>query len=312
MRLSSTQTIQYIALAAVISSVMYLMVGTSVVFIVPLLIFAHRFSTTKEALIPVGIVAFVLLFYQIVIGSRGLNIDATYILTLLIGLYMPIMMLIGAALWIALPHKRVVKLLVIMGIAALGGLVIIVWFSSGNQSATSVEQVYRTYVESVAPQLLGASGVNTAGIFDYVVLTLRLMFLPLFMAQFGLSVLISDLIVYRHDETYQERLVNFALPESFVWPFLGLWALVLFSLVLPHLLLQTIAVNGALVLSMLYIIQGMAIASYWLRKRNPAVKASRIYVLASLIVLLPPVNVITLVILPLVGVSETWIKYRKN
>jgi hypothetical protein len=225
---------------------------------------------------------------------------------------MPIMMLIGSALWIALPHKRVVKLLVIMGIAALGGLVIIVWFSSGNQSATSVEQVYRTYVESVAPQLLGASGVNTAGIFDYVVLTLRLMFLPLFMAQFGLSVLISDLIVYRHDETYQERLVNFALPESFVWPFLGLWALVLFSLVLPHLLLQTIAVNGALVLSMLYIIQGMAIASYWLRKRNPAVKASRIYVLASLIVLLPPVNVITLVILPLVGVSETWIKYRKN
>jgi len=62
---------------------------------------------------------------------------------------------------------------------------------------------------------------------------------------------------------------------------------------------------------MLYALQGISLVASVMQKRNPQASASRVFVLAILLLLIPGVNLIPLLALPLAGVSETWIKYRK-
>jgi hypothetical protein len=86
---------------------------------------------------------------------------------------------------------------------------------------------------------------------------------------------------------------------------------VLFTLIVDVPLLEIVAWNAALACSLLYMVQGMAILASLVRKRNPGANVSHIFFLAFLLVMLPGVNVVFVLGLPLLGVSETWIGYRK-
>jgi uncharacterized protein YybS (DUF2232 family) len=139
----------------------------------------------------------------------------------------------------------------------------------------------------------------------------KLGFLPIFIGQFGLSVLISELLIHRAQWSYQDRMARWHLPEISVWIFLGGWTVVLATLVVDMPVLESLAWNIALSATLLYMVQGVSILAFLVRKRNPGATATRIFFLSFLLVMLPGVNVIPLAVLPLLGVSETWIGYRK-
>ena len=302
-------------LAVGLSFLMYWVAASSTLFIIPLLFFAPKFPSNRWALVPVGIVAVLLLGYQLV-GYGGVLREVTVIGSLLVGLYVPISLLLGAALWIWLQDRgMLVRLLTVCAVAAIYGFGLMLWLSSGSASAVATEGMYRNVMKSVVPGLLGGQmplGMDADSLFDAVVRVLRLGFLPLFIGQFGLSAMISELLIHRSQWSFQDRMARWSLPEHAVWVFLGSWTGVLVTFVMDLPILESIAWNIALTTSLLYMVQGMSILAALVRHRNPGATATRVFLLSFILVMLPGVNAIPLVALPLLGVSETWIRSRKN
>ena len=300
--------------ALVISYILYKITATSTLFIIPLLFIAPRFPSTKMALIPIGI------FSVWLIGSQLLSMGKVLYQNSLMGtffivLYLPINLLIGSAIWILLKeHKSLNRLFFASAFAAISGLALVIWLSSDSASAVATEKVYREVVNATLPAMLGSQaplGINSNSVFDAVVRVLKIAFLPLFVGQFGLSVLISEQMISRGDEKFQNRLASFTLNENYVWPFLISWTVVLLNLFIKVEILEVLAWNSALTLTLLYLVQGMAIISYLIRKKNPRINATRVYILSALLMVMPGVNVVVLAALPILGVSQTWINLRK-
>jgi len=298
----------------VLSLVLYRIAASSTLFIVPLLFFAPRFNPTKWALVPVGVVAVLLVGSQVV-GLGGILQDVSVFGALIIGFYMPVSLLAGAGIWIVLQSKgNLVRLLASSSFAAVFGFSLVLWLAGGSESAMAAASVYREILDVLAPSLFGDSmplGMNAETLFSAIVTLLRLGFLPIFIGQFGFSVFISDLLIHRADWSYQDRMARWRLPENGVWVFLGAWTVVLVTLLVDMPVVESIAWNVALSSSLLFMVQGMSILAFLVRKRNPGATATRIFLLAFLLVMLPGVNVIPLVGLPVLGVSETWVGYRK-
>ncbi len=302
------------ALAIVLSLVLYRIAASSTLFIVPLLFFAPRFQPVKWALIPVGVVAVLIIGTQVV-GLGGVLRDVSVFGALLIGFYMPISLLVGTGIWIILHSERIlVRLLAASSFAAVFGFSLMLWLTGGSESAMATATVYREIIQVLAPSLFGETmplGMNAETLFSAIVSLLRLGFLPIFIGQFGFSVFISDLLIHRSQWSYQDRMARWHLPENGVWVFLGAWSVVLVTLLVDMPVVESIAWNVALSSSLLFMVQGMSILAFLVRKRNPGATATRIFLLAFLLVMLPGVNVIPLIGLPVLGVSETWIGYRK-
>lgn len=307
--------VRSVVLAVGLSFIMYWIAASSTLFIVPLLFFAPRFQSSRWALLPVGAVALLLTGYQL-IGFGGVLIDGSVVGALLVGLFMPISLLAGAAIWIGLQGRgMLVKLLAGSLFAAMFGMGLVLWLSGGSQSALATEDLYRQMVRVMVPSLLEGQlplGMDETMLFETVVTVLKLGFLPIFIGQFGLSVMISELLIHRAEWSFQDRMAQWTLPENSVWVFLGSWTIVLVTLLVDMTIVESVAWNIALSCTLLYMVQGISILAALVRRRNPGATATRIFVLSFLLVLLPGVNVIPLLALPLLGVSETWIGYRKK
>ena len=302
------------ALAIVLSLVLYRIAASSTLFIVPLLFFAPRFQPARWALIPVGVVAVLLVGSQVV-GLGGVLRNVSVFGALLIGFYMPVSLLVGTGIWIVLHSERIlVRLLAASSFAAVFGFSLVLWLAGGSESAMATATIYREIIQVLAPSLFGETmplGMNAETLFSAIVSLLRLGFLPIFIGQFGFSVFISDLLIHRSQWSYQDRMTRWQLPEHGVWVFLGAWSVVLVTLLVDMPVVESIAWNVALSCSLLFMVQGMSILAFLVRKRNPGATATRVFLLAFLLVMLPGVNVIPLIGLPVLGVSETWIGYRK-
>jgi len=300
-------------LAVGTSLILYKLTASATLFVVPLLFVAPRLQDVRRALIPVVTVFFLLVGYNLFQVGSKLS-DPVVRGSLAIGLFLPVALLIGAGVWIGLPHKRMlVRLAASSAFAALAGFLLVLWFRGGSDSAMKTAGSIQTVFELMIPSLLGSSlplGMDVSLIFSLVVGIVELAFLPLFLGQFGISVMISELLLHRNDLDYQERMANWQLPVNVVWIFLGSWTVVLFTLLIEMPILACLAWNTALSFSLLYLVQGVSIASSLVRKRYPNVATTRIFVTMFLLVLIPGLNVIPLIALLLLGVSETWIRYR--
>jgi hypothetical protein len=105
----------------------------------------------------------------------------------------------------------------------------------------------------------------------------------------------------------------YRVPYVLVWPFLASWALVLATIFLKApAAARAAAMNCGLVLAALYSIQGLGIVSHFLTRFNTP-RPLRIAIAASAVLALvtSPLGLIVAIALPLVGVTEIWIPYRK-
>lgn len=107
-------------------------------------------------------------------------------------------------------------------------------------------------------------------------------------------------------------LSEYRLPYLLVWPFMTAWAGVLgtsyFHVELPWM---AVAWNLALVLSLLYAVQGLGIASHLMRRWNlPKGLRVSLAMMVALLAVTPPAGPAIAGLVPLLGVTETWIPYR--
>ncbi len=111
------------------------------------------------------------------------------------------------------------------------------------------------------------------------------------------------------------RLVEFCVPDAFVWPLLVSWGVILMGQLLKQSFslggIEIIARNVGLVFLFLFGIQGLSILRALLTRYQIARRISPIWIaLLALVLLVPPLTVVFLVLVPGLGVSEIWIKYR--
>lgn len=303
------------ALAAGLSFFLYKLTSSATFFIIPLLLAAPRLIDVKRALLPVAAVL-VLLLGDSLIGLKGVFADTVLAVLLLVGLYMPVSLLVGAACWIGLAKRRMlIRFLYGSIFAAIGGFLLIIWFRSGSEAAgqagDSLKNMYVVIADTFITSALPV-GLNSETLFTIMVAIVESAYLPIFMVQFGLSVMASELFIHRTDWEYQKRMSKWRLPVNAVWAFLGGWTMVLATTFVKLPLFVATAWNLALTVSLLYFVQGISIVAYLVRKRNERISATRMFILMFVTTLIPGINVILFTALLLLGVSETWIRYRVN
>ena len=110
-----------------------------------------------------------------------------------------------------------------------------------------------------------------------------------------------------------KALAEFRLPYAFVWPFLAAWAALLCATYFRlGEFASSAAWNLALVLTLAYAAQGLGLISFLLKRWNmPRSLKVCFAVMAVVTVITPPVGTALLAILPILGVTEVWIPYRK-
>ena len=113
---------------------------------------------------------------------------------------------------------------------------------------------------------------------------------------------------------FENRVMNFRIPEFFIYIFLSLWALVLLFYFVAVPQWVSIPVLGLAVVSMLfYFVQGFAIADYNIRIRKPGMTSFKLASwLLLILVIFQVVNLILVLGLSLAGVLENWVNLRKR
>jgi hypothetical protein len=289
----------------------------NILFTIPLIALAPRFFNRKQALIPVGIVALAVAIIELV-RSSGFASAESRILGI-ISLFIPAILLIASVVWILLDgYPLFIRYLASVLFGVVASLVVVIWFSSPSEAALRVDRVMNESFKALFTQLSASTIQNDATLnllYRSMVMILGAILAPMVMMLVGFA---SYMALSFQNRNKEERfVVSFSrvrIPEVMIWVFLGSWTVVLmFILSKSGYLPLALSLQLALAVSVLYAIQGFAIILFWLVKRNLAHSASRVVIMALfLIVLIPGLNVLVVFALPLLGVTETWIAYRRN
>lgn len=320
-------------LMVIASMLLYRLMFTNILYTIPLLLLAPRFEDRRMALLPVAAV-FLLVVGGELFTARNVLGQSTTPLILVIGLFIPVVLLVAAAVWIWLRDSRsLVRYLASCVFAVVAGIGLAVWLHSGSDTVMRVGEIYSstfkalfsTFMPTTTPALIATEevvqataettilGVNADVLFALCLQVVYHSFVPMCMAVIGVSALISECMLHRQDEAWQQRVANWRLPENAIWVFLGAWTLVLLNMVLPFPgAVSALAMNLAMSVSLLYMVQGISILIFLIRRRNPLFSVTRAMVFVFLCMMLPGLNALVVLVLPLIGALETWITFRKN
>ncbi len=165
-------------------------------------------------------------------------------------------------------------------------------------------------------------GFDDAIIADYfeskeMIETMRDVFLSSFTAWFSLILLffwrIGEVIISVRRRTVPPSLRKFYVPRELLWPVLFSWFLMILQFLIPMGFFRYIVWNAGLVLSILYALQGIGILQTLMdRFRFPRGFRILFGIVIMSLIFRPGANVVVMILIPALGVSETWIRYRNN
>ena len=105
---------------------------------------------------------------------------------------------------------------------------------------------------------------------------------------------------------------NFVLPEVLIWPLLISWSGILLDAFFGIGVFGYFFWNAGLIMLFLYGLHGFGIIRFFFRKRR--ISRGRIFLFGLFLIILllwPGINLIVIIGIPGLGLSELWIKYRK-
>lgn len=287
------------------------------IFTIPLIALAPRYFNRRQALMPVGIVALLVVLIELV-RSGGFPSSESRILGA-VSLFVPAVLLVGSAVWITLDGYRLLhRYLASCLFAVVASVSLVVWFHSASEAILRVDAMMSESFGALFAQFSGSvvrydATVNL--LYRSMVMILGAVLAPLMMAIMGFTFYVASSFQSRYsEEPFAVRFSRIRLPEKGIWVFLGGWTLVLvFILSKSGYLPLALTIQCALSISMLYAIQGFAIVLFHLVKRNLVHRVGRLgFMIVFLMFLVPGLNLLVVFALPLLGVTETWIAYRRN
>lgn len=237
--------------------------------------------------------------------------------------------LLGAIVLAAAPwsfysgSRRLVKLLAITAAFGLASIPLIRLVSNSQEiNAVFVRQIeaFRSAVdtenglESPAVTALAELLSDPDQLIDFVAEAILRTYLFWYFVFVAASIWIGELAASRTRQGIAyPKISQFSVPDRGVWVLAASWAVIL----LDRLLDQSIgparfgAWNLALISALIYAVQGAAIIRHLLIERGVSRAVRTVLLLVILFVLfIPRVNRVVLIGIPVLGVSETWIKFR--
>lgn len=310
---------EYAELIAVIAAsvLLYQVNMLFFLFTVPLCFYAmHR--GRQAYILAAAVIASAILVQELVRFGR-LDIGQYSSLMLLVTLYVPFSLLIGTGCYLMIDPSIRGLYRFIIGTAAVSaaGLILMGRITGDGASAVYLRELVAEQIELMFTDPVNAEYSGLLEVYggSQMLVTVALAILErtvLFsvMVQTGISLYAAGRVVERAYGRKYFSLYTFSLPELMIWPFLTAWALVLLSVFVETGSIGIIGWNVGIACSLLYFLQGAAIVASAMKKRRVHIRNFTLVLWFAILLLLPGINVIVLLGMPLLGVSELWIRYR--
>ena len=297
----------------VIATVMGILISRlsigSMFMTVPLLIACYHESNLKR-MVTSFVVLLVTVVAWTVIEGRSL-LGTEYWAYLIVGLLVSATTIVGSAVWAGsknLSSSLMRRLFWACIPAFVLGLGTSLFFTT--EAATSTKQLMTATILYLFPS--EQLGFDISSTVSMVVEMAKLYYAPVCILSLCIPVVISDCLSHKYDEQWQFDFANMKFPDSYVWVFLASFILVLlcnFIKTMPEVIMA-IAWNLSMSMAILYGVAGLSILVSFARRRSTAITVGRIVATMFLFCLIPGLNAIVLLGLPILGVLETWIKFR--
>ena len=302
---------------SVLGVVLYQFQTTILIFVIPLVVLYKRQGYRVGILGTLGTFLGIFLVKVIRGGSVGgtlredlLVLDLTYPFAFLLG----IVLIEGSFFHRIPPYGRIAVVTVISGV--LGIPLIRYVLTDPTFEAylkAQIETMIRGMVEGKTSLGLGTMGAVSTG---EILRLSKLIFANTYTLGYFLTFLfnwvVGSRIGLRSKGIYPVESVvgKVHLNERLIWGFLFGWSGVFLSLLRPLGWVSIVFWNIALLSTVLYGMQGIDILRYYIKK----VERLRVVILVTILLFLfiPGLNILLMVGIPLLGVSEIWIQYRRT
>jgi hypothetical protein len=209
---------------------------------------------------------------------------------------------------------RLLEAVVLVGVVSLP--LILLYMNDSEVTSFLAEQI-RLIAESLQEafsQEGGAAGPQVMS-GDAMVRLVKVLFFRNYLFSYFLLLsgmwALSDGIYRRTVGRAPFMLMRYTVPESFLWPLIGVWAGVLLDVLFGLGFIGYLVWNAGLILLFLYALQGIAIMKFLFRRHGVGTGLRIAVTVASVVILFTPgINLVLIVGVPLLGVSEYWIHYR--
>lgn len=276
---------------------------------VPLLFASRKISRTSYALLPFAVLFLVVVLWTVVENRSVLGTE--YSALLAVGLLIPVSEIVGSAVWVA-SRDRSSSFLRRFFWASIPvfvfGLALSLYLAS--DASLVIRNLLAETVLAMFPS--EALSVDISSVVSSVVDSLMLVYAPMTVLMLFLPVVLAENIQNKYDEQWQFGFANMKFPDSYIWVFFASWALALATNFIGSIpaWVMAFAWNLALTMAVLYGIVGISIIVAFVRRRTAAITAGRIVMMLVLLCLVPVLNAAVLIALPVLGVLETWIRFR--
>ena len=281
----------------------------SILMTIPILLVCPKVRQTSIkvaafAVILVGSAVWTVLQNKVLLGTE-------YWPVLLVGLYLPASITIGSAVWTIggnYSRSSMRKFYWASIPVFFIGTALALYFASDSS-----QNVRLALAESVLYYFPSDMlSVDISSTVKIVIDSMMLVFSPVALLMLAIPVVITDVNLNRYDEDWQYDFANMKLPDHFVWILFGSWIGALVCKLVSGIPIWVLAViwNLALSMTVLYLIVGVSIVVAFARKRTAAITAGRIVFTVAIACLIPFLNVVVIIGLPVLGILETWIDFR--
>jgi len=313
---------------AAVSTLLYHLGMGFILFLIPLQVVLVR-KGRKSFAISSGLALTLIIIVKLILFGRAQ--DPSAFLTVEIA---TVLSLMGGLVLIQLPElssgfekyrlPRVLRLLITTGVAGVVSVPVILYLRGNEEFLLGMQEIFsafatnmnRAFTEAEAFNLLSGSGMFQAESLMQISSTFLLRsflfdyFLLLTFSWWLGTVIGARTVGKKHGLT---RVADFKLPDTYVWPLIVSLGLVLGTLLVPVEFLEILAWNSLLIMVFLYGVAGLGILRFLLKKLKIPVGFRWLLILAIIILAMTPrINFIILILVPGLGVSETWLKYRRE
>ena len=285
----------------------------SLIAVAPLMFFSIRHGR-KSASLLIAIFFLILFLLDIlrggIIGSGKLGCAI-----LMIDMYVPLSLSAAGIVWLGTKGKGVMKRLFLTLLPALVlALGYVVFFYTDRALLDtligSFEDVFAALFGPVFEILL--PGVDISLVVYIAMLMILSLMLPVLLCSICASCFIFETALHSRESEWEEKVMRLEYSPDAVWGFIISWALVLvLRFVSAPLLLEIAVLNAAGVWTVVYAIEGFSVLYARIRRRS-AMRSMTLLILVLLFgTIIPGINFIVLIGLPLVGVLESFFDLKK-
>ncbi len=218
--------------------------------------------------------------------------------------------------------RRLLKLLGTAGAFGLVSIPAILYLSRNTEIERIIQmqietfvQMFRRAAESDPELSVGAVDIlgNTEEVAEYIKETVLRNFVFSYFVLLSGSIWIGDLLGFRTLGKKARHLSQFRVPENGVWVLITAWAGVLLDVVVGIGALRYLFWNLGMIALFVYGMQGLGIIRHYFDSRGIAAwMRVMLWIGVILILFWPGINLIVILGIPGVGVSEIWINYRSS